>query len=129
MVSWFHDLSLSALHETKKPVNMVSWFRPLHLWDIEMTIGFMVSWFLSFTVSCTPSLDIEMTIGFMVSCTPNLGYSATVCPAQPASYNIRLVCIVISEGHSDLPKLELTRLQKPTMVWSPDSGPMRGQVT
>ena len=33
-VSWFHDLSLSAHHETKKPVNMVSWFRPLHLWDI-----------------------------------------------------------------------------------------------
>ena len=39
MVSWFQGLSLC---ETKKPVNMVSWFRPLYLWDIEMTIGFMV---------------------------------------------------------------------------------------
>ena len=26
---WFHDLSLRALHETKKPVNMVSWFHDL----------------------------------------------------------------------------------------------------
>ena len=28
-VSWFHDFSLRALHETKKPVNMVSWYHDL----------------------------------------------------------------------------------------------------
>ena len=46
---------------------MVSWFRPLHLWDIEMTTGFVVSWFHGFMVSSTSSLDDEKSTGFMVS--------------------------------------------------------------
>ena len=83
MASWFRGLSLRALHETKKPVDMVSWFHDLspsvdrrklmqvswfcalNLWDIEMTMGFMVSWFRGFNGFV--HLDIEMTIGFMVS--------------------------------------------------------------
>ena len=35
MVSWFH-------------VFVVSWFHPIHLWDIEKTSGCMVSWFHGF---------------------------------------------------------------------------------
>ena len=46
---------------------MVSWFHPIHLWDIEKPSGFMVSWFRGFMVSSNPSLDDEKPIGFMVS--------------------------------------------------------------
>ena len=39
---------------------MVSWFRPLHLWDMEMTIGFMVLWYHGFTHSISGNkLDTE----------------------------------------------------------------------
>ena len=54
MVSWFRGF-------------MVSWFHPIHLWDIEKPSGFMVSWFRGFMVSSNPSLDDEKPIGFMVS--------------------------------------------------------------
>ena len=64
MVSY---LSLSTLDGTKKSVNMVSWFRPLHIWDIEMTIGFMFLWFRGFIVSCTPPLDSKKLIRFVHS--------------------------------------------------------------
>ena len=46
----------------------------LHLWDIEITIGVMVSWFHGFvhSISGHRVSMIEMAIGFMVSCTPCL---------------------------------------------------------
>ena len=38
--------------DSKKPINfMVLCFRPLHLLDIQITIGFMVSWFHGFVHS------------------------------------------------------------------------------
>ena len=49
---------------------VVSWFRPLHLWDIEMAIGFMVSWFHGFMDLSTPSLGHRNDYrfqGFVVS--------------------------------------------------------------
>ena len=64
MVLWFFGLSL---HETKKPVNMVYWFRPLHLWDMEITIGFMVSWFHGFTHSISWTSNAHRCCGFAVS--------------------------------------------------------------
>ena len=57
MVSWFRGF-------------MVSWFHPIHLWDIEKTSGFMVSWFRGFVVSWFHPIhlwDIEKTSGCMVS--------------------------------------------------------------
>ena len=57
MVSWFHGF-------------VVSWFHPIHLWDIEKTSGFMVSWFRGFIQSISGtsrSRQVSWFRGFVVS--------------------------------------------------------------